>query len=477
MNSTQKWPIRLWARQCAAVALSLVLLVFVQGQLNAQDYPPGAYAALDAEQLDQLVAPIALYPDSLVSQMVAASTYPQQIADAWNWMAQNGGMPPGQRAEAINSMPWDPSVKAVAEFPSALEYMGRNPGWTGALGNAYYNQPSDVMNAVQAMRYRAREAGTLRSTAYERVYLNGPEIDIAPVNPDLVYVPYYNPWGVYGAPVPAWGGFYLLPTPRGVIWGTGIAIGFAAAISIGLYAHYGWGWHSWSPNWRSGRVYYNHATYFSRSNTVYNHGHFGGYNRGVYEHEGRGVPGGFHASGHEGHAEYTHAGPQGAHHAGPSGAYHAGPSGAYHAGPSGAYHAGPTGAYHPESTGGYHAGSTGAYNHGSTPAHNSYHSSPVTAHGNSHVGSLSGTGAVGHTAPSTVHTGGGPIHGAVAHVPTGAGGHVGSPSGTGGGGHTAPPTVHAGGSPINTAVTHAPTGASSHASPPQHAAEAGHGHH
>ena len=419
MNSTQKWPIQDWARQSAAVALSLILLVFVQGQLNAQDLPPGNYAALDAEQLDQLVAPIALYPDSLVSQILAASTYPQQLSDAWNWTAQNGGMPPGQRAEAINSMPWDPSVKAVAEFPNALEYVGRNPGWAGALGNAYYNQPSDVMNAVQAMRYRARAAGNLRSTSYERVYYNGPEILIAPVNPELVYVPLYNPWGVYGAPVPAWGGFYVMPTPRGVLWGTGIAIGFAAAISIGLYVHYGWGWHAWSPNWHSGRVYYNHATWYSRSNSVYNHGHFGGYNRGAYEHGGRGVPGDYHPIAHETHDAYTHGGPEGVHHASSAGAYHAGTAGGYHSGAAGAYHSGSTGAYHGSSAGAYHGSST--------PAHNAYHASPMTPHGGSHSGVPSG--GMGHSSPATEHAGGGSIHNMVSHAP----------SGGGGGSHPSPP--------------------------------------
>jgi hypothetical protein len=362
MNSIQNWPIRQWARQCAAVTLSLLLLVFAQGQLNAQDAPPGAYAALDAEQLDQLVAPIALYPDSLVSQILAASTYPQQVSDAAGWTGQNGGMPPAERAGAINSMPWDPSVKAVAEFPSALDYMARNAEWAGALGNAYYNQPGDVMNAVQAMRFRARAAGNLRSTAYETIALNGPEILIAPVNPELVYVPYYNPWLVYGAPVAAWGGFYVPPPPRGISWGTGIAIGFAAAVSIGLFAHYGWGWHAWSPNWHSGRVYYNHGTYFSHSRSVYNRGHFGAYNRGVYEHPGRGVPGNFHPPvtgayrGHPEHAEFAHsagyhAGAAVPHHAVSGGSYHPSPAAAHsvsHAGPAShlpAVHAG--GAFHP----------------------------------------------------------------------------------------------------------------------------------
>jgi hypothetical protein len=279
------------ARQSIALMLSVLIIPLASGNLNAQ----GAYAPLDAPGLDQLVAPIALYPDSLVAQILTASTYPQQVTDADNWSHQTAGMPPQQRADVANGMPWDPSVKALTAFPSVLDNMARNANWSTALGNAYYNQPGDVMNAVQAARVQAQQAGNLQSTPQQRVYNEGGQILIAPVNPEVVYVPYYNPWRIYGGWVSPYGGFYVAPPPVGLAIGLGL--GFAAVgISIGLFAHYGWGFHSWAPNWRGGPVFYNHAAYYSRSATVYNHGSFGGYNRGVFEHAGRGVPNNFHPS-------------------------------------------------------------------------------------------------------------------------------------------------------------------------------------
>jgi hypothetical protein len=277
------------ARQTIALTLTVLLIPLASKNLGAQ----GAYAPLDAPGLDQLVAPIALYPDPLVAQILTAATYPQQVGDADNWSHQTAGLPPQQRADIANRMPWDPSVKALTAFPPVLDNMARNPSWTAALGNAYYNQPGDVMNAIQAARVQAQQAGYLRSTPQQRVYYSDGQILIAPVNPNLVYVPYYNPWRIYGGWVSPYAGFYVAPPPVGLALGLGL--GFAAVgISIGLFAHYGWGFHSWAPNWRGGPVFYNHAAYFPRSPTVYNHGHFGGYNRGVFEHEGRGVPSNFH---------------------------------------------------------------------------------------------------------------------------------------------------------------------------------------
>jgi len=175
-----------------------------------------------------------------------------------------------------------------------LDNLARNTNWTASLGNAYFNQPADVMNAVQAARVQAQQAGYLRTTPQARVAYNGGLIEIVPVNPEVVYVPYYDPWRIYGGGwVTPYGGYYLGPPPFGVALGLGI--GFAAVgISIGLFSHYGWGYNSWGSNWRGGVVVYNHNTYISNSRTVYNGGHFGGYNRGVFEHEGRGVPANFH---------------------------------------------------------------------------------------------------------------------------------------------------------------------------------------
>jgi hypothetical protein len=375
-----------WLRQWIAVGLAVLLVPFTQSSLYAQ----GAYAPLDATQLDQLVAPIALYPDSLVAQVLTAATFADQVNEADNWIHQNGGMPPAQLAAAINSMPWDPSVKAVAEFPAVLDNMARNNGWSSALGNAYYNQPGDVMNAVQAMRYQAQQAGTLRSTPQERVFYNSGLVVIEPVNPALVYVPYYNPWTVWGSPISPWGGYYWGP-PAGVVFGAGIAIGFGVGIGIGLFGHYGWGYHAWAPNWHGGVVLYNHNTYISRSNTVYNRGHFGGYNRGVFEHGGRGVPGGYHAA-------YGHPGPGGAYHPGGGGAYHAGAAGEHRAGGAGAYHPGVAGdhhagapAYHPAAGGVSHGGAAP----GHQPAAGGYHPAAGGSHAAapSHQAGPSGGGA------------------------------------------------------------------------------------
>jgi hypothetical protein len=293
-------------RQALALALSILLIPLMSGNLNAQ----GAYAPLDAVGLDQLVAPVALYPDALVAQILTASTYPQQVSDAANWSRQNAGLPPPQRADLANTMPWDPSVKALTAFPTVLDNLARNYNWMASLGNAYYNQPGDVMNAIQAARVQAQQAGYLRSTPQQRVYYDNGQILIAPVNPGLVYVPYYNPWRIYGGWVTPYAGYYVAPGPRGLVLGLGI--GFAAAISIGLFAHYAWGYHHWEPNWRGGPVFYNHAAYMSRSATVYNHGHFGGYNRGVYEHAGRGVPSGFHPGATRAGASFARGGNVGA---------------------------------------------------------------------------------------------------------------------------------------------------------------------
>ncbi len=275
------------ARQSIAVTLSILLIPFASGNLNAQG---GAYTPLDPPALDQLVAPIALYPDALVAQILTASTFPQQVGDADNWSQQNAGMPPQQRADIANGMPWDPSVKALTAFPSVLDNMARNYNWTSALGNAYYNQPGDIMNAVQAARVQAQKAGYLRNTPQERVVYDGGLITIVPVNPEVVYVPYYNPWRIYGGWVSPYGGFYVAPPPVGLALGVGI--GFAAVgISIGLFGHYGWGYNAWAPNWRGGVVVYNHNTYISNSVTVINRGRFGAYNRGVFEHAGPGSSG------------------------------------------------------------------------------------------------------------------------------------------------------------------------------------------
>ena len=290
---------------CKAMGAMIALMVAVlpiagvQADLHAQEAAP-AYVELGAEQLDQLVAPIALSPDSLVGQVLTASTYPDQIGAADAWLKQNMGLPPDERASAVDGMPWDPAVKALTAFPSVLNNLAQNNAWTSQLGNAYYNQPGDVMNAVQALRLQAQESNKLVTTAQQRVVVEAGAIEILPVSPAVVCVPYYNPWVVWGPMFGAYPGFVVMAPPPGVVVGVGIA--FFPGISIGIYGGFDWGFAAWAPVWGDGAVFFHNSTYISHSVTVVNHGHFGGHDRGAFEHGGRGVPAGYHATAHAGAA-------------------------------------------------------------------------------------------------------------------------------------------------------------------------------
>jgi len=285
-------------RQGLAMVLSalMIMIPMGQGQAFAQDAPmPAAQQApppdngqgvpqdgqaaqpLAPDQLNQLVAPIALYPDALVAQVLAASTYPTQVVDADRWRTSQGNAPAEQIAASADSHNWDASVKALTAFPTVLAQMDKNLQWTTDLGNAYYNQPQDVMDAVQAMRQKAQHAGNLRTTPQQTVTDQGGAIAIAPANPAVVYVPVYDPWAVWGTPYPMYPGFYWGPPP-GIFWG-GLAVGFGIGIGIGLWGHWGWGWGHWGMGWGHGfggyggrGVYFNHNTYVSRSSTVINRG-------------------------------------------------------------------------------------------------------------------------------------------------------------------------------------------------------------
>ncbi len=273
------------ARKAVAGALVYAMLPCALGVAGAQEAPPppeygaSAYQPLPPEQLDSLVAPIALYPDTLVAQILAAATYPAQVVSAEQFVQANGGYPPDQLAELANTQPWDPSVKSLVAFPQVLNDLNRNMDWTTQLGNAYYNQPQDVLGAVQGMRQRAYAAGSLRPTPQETVVYQPGAIVIAPVSPAVVYVPYYDPWAVYGAPIQPYGYYHYYGPPRGVIFGAGLAIGFGVGLAVAAFTHYSWGYHSWQPDWHDRAVVYNHNTYISNSVTVINHGDYGHYDR------------------------------------------------------------------------------------------------------------------------------------------------------------------------------------------------------
>ena len=187
-------------------------------------------APLSPDQLDSLVAPIALYPDALVAQVLAAATDPDQIAYADDWLAQNRNLTGAALAQAVDQQSWDPSVKALTQFPSVLDNLAHNLSWTSSLGQAFANQQAGVMAAVQAMRAKAQAAETLQSNSQITVTQPTPTtIVIQPANPQVVYIPQYNPAVVYGAPVVV--PLYVPPplpvASVGLYFGTGITIGAA----------------------------------------------------------------------------------------------------------------------------------------------------------------------------------------------------------------------------------------------------------
>ena len=128
-----------------------------------------AYTPLSADQLYQLVSPVALFPDKLLAQVLAGAGYPDQISTADNWLAQNRGLQPAALATAADAQPWDPSVRGLVQFPDVLDQMAKNIPWTTALGSAYLNDPTDVMNAIQVMRQRAATQGTLKTSPQQKV--------------------------------------------------------------------------------------------------------------------------------------------------------------------------------------------------------------------------------------------------------------------------------------------------------------------
>ena len=156
---------------------------------------------MDASQLRALVAPIPLYPDSLVAQVLTAATFPDQVAIANYWLQENKSLTGSTLMQAVDKQSWDPSVKALTEFPSVLDNLAKNLTWTSSLGEAYHNQSAEVMTAIQTLRAQAKAAGNLKSTPQIKVVQQAPQtIVIEPANPTIVYVPQYNPALVYGTP-------------------------------------------------------------------------------------------------------------------------------------------------------------------------------------------------------------------------------------------------------------------------------------
>lgn len=260
------------SRKLLALILSVVVSLATAPACIAQD---AAEAAYSQSQIEELVSPIALYPDALVAQILAGATYPDQIVQANLWLQGNSQLNEAERMKQVDQQSWDPSVKALTQFPSVLANMASNLSWTSALGDASFHQQADVMTAIQKLRKEAKAAGNLKTTTQQTVTTESQGgqqvIIIQPANPQVVYVPTYNPTVVYGTPYypPGYSTAGLVATSI-ISFGVGMAVG--AAINGGCC---GWGWSSWGCGWRGGTVVYNRNVYISNSPVYRNGGWYG----------------------------------------------------------------------------------------------------------------------------------------------------------------------------------------------------------
>ncbi|KAF1009771.1 MAG: hypothetical protein GAK28_00416 [Luteibacter sp.] len=273
-------------------------------QSSAQTPPPPAYQPPTADQLYALVSPIALFPDKLVALTLAASTHPDDVNGARGFLEGNRNLTGSALIDAADSQPWDPSVKALVAFPGVVDQLATNADWTAALGAAYAAEPTDVMNAIQVMRQRARAHGSLKDSAQQKVQVvetappptvveerriveaPAQTIEIEPAEPNVVYVPQYDPDVVYGEPVYSrvytterW---YEPPVSRGDLVATGL-VSFGVGVLVGeMFSHshhdHSWGWNAWNTSWGGPRgapfsrpaVVYDNHPYVVNRNTVIN---------------------------------------------------------------------------------------------------------------------------------------------------------------------------------------------------------------
>jgi Protein of unknown function (DUF3300) len=218
------------------------------------------------DQLDSLVAPIALYPDPLLAQTLAASTYPLEIIQLHQWLAKNPDMKEKKLAEKVAKQPWDPSVQAMAALPDVVKRLADDIQWTTELGNAFLAQEADVMQAVQRMRVKAQSTGNLQSTPQQvvktEVIENRNVVVIEQANPEVVYVPSYNPVVVYGPPVYPYPPIYY---PSYGAYAAGAAISFGAGVAMGAAWGGGWGWNA---GWGHNDINVNYNNNFNRNANI-----------------------------------------------------------------------------------------------------------------------------------------------------------------------------------------------------------------
>lgn len=225
----------IWIR---VVSLLVIVLLTVPMVTLAQD-DENETANFTKEQLAQLLAPIALYPDELIAQILMASTYPLEIVMADRWVRQNKDLQGEELAQALEQQTWDPSVKSLVNFPSVLAMLSEKLDLTTKLGDAFLEQKQDVMEMIQELRRRAAAAGNLKTTDQQQVVNQDDTLVIEPVNPDVVYVPYYDPFVVYGTWwYPDYPPFYFYPAPS-------LVFTFGFGITLGWPWGYAWGGCDW----------------------------------------------------------------------------------------------------------------------------------------------------------------------------------------------------------------------------------------
>ena len=255
--------------RCLMAILSVTFLssgspIVLAQETSPQSSPPAEEAPkIPNDQLDSLVAPIALYPDPLLAQTLAASTYPLEIIQLQQWMEKNKTLKGKALTDAVQKQNWDPSVQAMAALPDVVKLLADSIAWTSDLGNAFLAQQADVMDAVQRMRAKANGAGKLKTSQEQKVETKQVEgktvVVIEQTNPQVVYVPSYDPVVVYGPPVYPYPPVYY-PTGRLLAFGAGVAIGAA-------WGNGGWGWGcGWGNNNVNVNVNNNFVNNYNRTN-------------------------------------------------------------------------------------------------------------------------------------------------------------------------------------------------------------------
>jgi len=274
----------LWriTRNCTAIFCAALLVpgetAFGQAQQSTSSTQQGA--KISPDQLDSLVAPIALYPDPLLAQTLAASTYPLELIQLQQWLAKNPGLKDKALADAVAKQPWDPSIQALAALPDVVKRLADDIQWTTDLGNAFLAQQSDVMDAVQRMRKKAQDKGNLKTTEQQKVETkvveNKSVIVVEQASPQVVYVPSYDPVVVYGPPIYPYPPIYYPP------WGyyaAGVAVSFGVGVMMGAFWSGGWGWGcGWGGN---NDITINRNNNFNRNSNINggNRNNIGGGNR------------------------------------------------------------------------------------------------------------------------------------------------------------------------------------------------------